>query len=274
MYYYELSRELVKLGHKVSIISQAGDEIARRARQNGVRVYDAQDELPDEKEFDVICFSHYPMYDELLSKRYSNLSMLMVCHSEIIPLEVPIHHNSIKHYIGIRQAICDIIAKTGVVDEKITLIKNPVDFSRFNDSLKRDPEKKPAALFVGSLDYIRSNPFKHLYNMSKDQDFDVIHVGRNDYPDEINKKKMPGVKFYKPCWGVEKYLKDCNAVAGAFMGRTTIEGWCAGKTSLQYLVDKNGTITDVMKEDPPDDMSQFDSRLVAKKIESILKDIA
>ena len=120
---------------------------------------------------------------------------------------------------------------------------------------------------------MRYKPLKYLLDLSVKQNFKVLHVGRNDYPDEINKKKMPGVKFYKPCWSVENYLKDCNAVAGAFMGRTTIEGWCAGKTSLQYIVDDKGSITDVMKEDPPEDMSQFDSRLVAEKIANILNEI-
>ena len=281
MYFYELTRELVNQGHNVTLISQIEDsQIAVRSAEHGVKILDMTDpNLPDESEFDVACFSHYPIFDNVMCMQYPNLPKLMICHSEVIPLEVPIKHPAIKHYVGIRQTICDIICRMmDVKDDMVTLIKNPIDFSRFNMSLSRptpQPPDKRAVLFVGSFDYLRTKSIMHLYNLSKEQDFDVVLVGRNDFPEHINEEELPGVKIYPPCWDVEKYLKDVDGVAGVFMGRTTLEGWCAGKTSLQYIVNKAGDITDFDVEKPPEDMSEFDSvsvtKRIAEKLESICK---
>ena len=53
------------------------------------------------------------------------------------------------------------------------------------------------------------------------------------------------------------------------LGRTTIEGWACGLPGIIYDVDQQGNILSITKHNPPEDMSKFDSKLVAKQIEKI-----
>ena len=95
---YELSRELVKLGCDVTVISSmVGEPLASKAKKNGVKVYSFGN-LPNhnldnegqfkffknEKEFDIIHINHKPIGDIVL-QLYPNTPAVMHVRSEVIP---------------------------------------------------------------------------------------------------------------------------------------------------------------------------------------------
>ena len=54
--------------------------------------------------------------------------------------------------------------------------------------------------------------------------------------------------------------------AGIQLGRTTIEGWVAGKPGWIYKVDDQGNILDIQFHEPPADVEKYYSENVAKQI--------
>ena len=100
---YELSKELVKLGCDVTLISSVvGDPLHKKALANGVRVYsyanlpnyDLDQEgkfhfVKNEREFDIIHINHKSIGDLILGL-YPNTPAVMHIRSEVIPIfEVP-----------------------------------------------------------------------------------------------------------------------------------------------------------------------------------------
>jgi hypothetical protein len=147
---YELSRELVKQGCDVTIISSmVGDPLQRKALIDGVKVcsfYNLPNHKLDqegnfrffknEQEFDIIHINHKPI-GELILSLYPNTPAVMHVRSEVIPVfEVPIVNPQIKRYISIRDSITEYIKTFGITDDKIVLIDNPFDFKRFNRDYK------------------------------------------------------------------------------------------------------------------------------------------
>jgi len=291
MYVYELSKNLVKLNCDVTVVAaETNGPLVRLAEKNGVKVKNIKDapgfKMGDgmwvlktergqevskpnqyykmsEVNFDIIHCQHKPIVD-VLNMLYPNIDKICTIHSEVIDLENPVIHQSIKKYIAIRPEIKEqIVNKFGIDEKLVEVIYNPVDETKFyNKNLK----SKNYILFVGSIDYLREKTIKDLIVTSDKENKELWLVGENksNYLNEILLNKH--VKHFGPTLDVNKYIHECSETAGILLGRTTIESWMCGKPSWIYNVDSLGNISDKELFSVPDSISKFFSSLVSEKI--------
>lgn len=277
MYVYELSKELVSLGHEVTICSNIeGSELTRRSVKKGVTVVPYSFLLnPPVKPFDIIHASHKPVIENIISNDLlSGVPIVQTCHSEILPkYEAPVIHERIKAYIGIRESIVEQIKKdlirsiseNDVISGILRFIPNPIDCERFNQIELRD---EGYILFVGSIDYLRKNALIETIKYAKQHDLKVKVVGRNDYPHLEN--DYPDIMFYQPTFEIEKFVKNCSMTAGIIFGRTAMEGYFCQKPYLDFEIDSNGNILKSKRYGSMKyvdfEISQRNSKTVAEKV--------
>jgi glycosyltransferase involved in cell wall biosynthesis len=219
--------------------------------------------------FDIIHCQHKPV-TEYICKVYPDIPKICTIHSEVINLEEPFKHESIKEWIAIRPEIEQfLIIEHDIPEEQIKVIYNPIDNEKFQKSSKEENY----LLFVGTVDYLRKATIFDLVEKTKENGLEFWIVGENksDYLDKLIEN--PHVKYFPATWQVEKFLSNCKQTAGIQLGRTTIEGWISGKPGWIYRVDSNGDILDVNLYEPPTDLEKYFYLNVAKSIEKEYKKI-
>ena len=290
MYVYELARGLKKLNCDVTVLSDIEGPLSKLANQQGIKTLPFTNppgfKLGDGKwgfnrpegfvpsqpnmmykmsevNFDIIHVQHNPI-SQRACDMYPNIPKLSTIHSEVIELENPYIHESIKKYVCIRPEIQNHIIEMFNIDKLNTeVIYNPIDTNRFNT---KDTKTYPYVLFVGTIDYLREKTIRDLVEYSKSINKELWLVGENKsnyLPELLNNSH---VKHFEATNKVEPYVKNCSETAGILLGRTTIEGWLCGKPGWIYNVDSSGNILDKKKHDVPSDMDKFNSLEVAKKI--------
>lgn len=263
LYLYELSKNLVKFDCDVTVVSpNIGEPLRSMVSKFGVKTY-SLNEVPRNEIYDIIHIQHKPVVNELI-KIFPNVPKICTIHSEVIDIEAPIFHHSIKKYISIRDGIKLFLINDFNISEKdIVDIYNPVDETKFNTN---NISNGNYTLFVGSFENLRRNTIFDLAHYTKEQNKELWLVGKNhsDYLPIVLKEKH--VRHFDATWNVESYIKDCKDTAGILLGRTTIEGWMCGKPGWIYDIDRNGNIRDKNLFDPPLDLEKFKSMNVVKKI--------
>lgn len=287
LHVYELARGLKKAGHKVTICSNVGGKMEKRAKSLGIKTCNIG-EPPGFKlgdgvtkigspngpittkkgqlyqvenvKFDLIHLHHKPVTEHLL-RLYPNTPTLCTIHSEVIDLEHPVISDQIQKYICIRPEIQDYICNNFNIDkDKTCIIYNPFDTDRFKKYPLPKTDKK-RVLFVGTIDYLRQQSIEDLITKTKEDNKELWILGKkhSDYLDNINEEH---VTYIEPTWNVEKYLKQCHETAGILLGRTTIEGWLCGRPGYMYDVDSGGNINSVTFNEVPEDIQKFKTREV------------
>jgi glycosyltransferase involved in cell wall biosynthesis len=290
MYVYELARGLKKLNCDVTVLSDIEGPLSKIANQQGIKTLPFSNppgyKLGDGKwglntpqgvvtsqpnmmykisdvNFDIAHVQHNPISKQVCDM-YPNIPKISTIHSEVIELENPYIHNSIKKYICIRPEIQKhIVDNFNVVESDTEVIYNPIDTKRFNTN---NIKNYPYVLFVGTIDYLRENTIRDLVEYSKSVNKELWLVGENksNYLPEL--LEFSHVKHFPATNKVEEYVKNCSETAGILLGRTTIEGWLCGKSGWIYNVDNSGNIINKNKHEVPSDVYKFDSIGVAKKI--------
>jgi hypothetical protein len=291
MYVFELAKNLIKLNCDVTVVaSETNGPLVTMATKLGIKVKNIK-ETPgfklgdgqwtlmtpngpitsqpnqfykiEEVHFDIIHCQHKPIV-ELMNTLYPTTDKISTIHSEVIDLENPVEHDTIKHYIAIRPEIKEKLANVhGISEDKISVIYNPVDEVKFTP---KNTKSENYILFVGSIDYLRKNTIFDLIEVSKNEGKELWIVGENksDYLHEILKNAH--VKHFGPTLEVDKYIHKCSETAGILLGRTTIEGWMCGKSGWIYDVDSSGTILSKSLNSPPEDINKFHSSIVSDSI--------
>jgi len=290
MYVYELARGLKKLNCDVTVLSDIDGPLSKLANQQGIKTLSFSNppgyKLGDGKwgmntqqgfvlsqpnmmykmsdvNFDIMHVQHNPI-SQRVCDMYPNTPKISTIHSEVIELENPFIHNSIKKYICIRPEIQKHVVGNFNIDETNTdVIYNPIDTNRFNNV---NTKLYPYVLFVGTIDYLREKTIRDLVKYSKSIGKELWLVGENKsnyLPELLNNSH---VKHFQATNKVEEYVKNCTETAGILLGRTTIEGWLCGKPGWIYNVDDTGNIIDKKKYEVPSDVNKFNSDEVAKKI--------
>jgi hypothetical protein len=300
LYVFELAKELIKLGCEVSIVSQLGEPLARKAHQMGAKLYSIQEppgyKLGDgewmlntpngpvkstknhlykvqDVQFDVLHLNHKPVTEHLL-KLYPDTDTICTIHSEVIDLEHPVINPQIKKYIAIRPEIKNfLIEKFEIEPDMIDVVYNPIDDKRFKPQQIKN--ERPVVLFVGTIDYLRENTIKDLINMTREEGKDLWLVGKENglQVSNIIGDNNPHVTYHGPSWKVEDFVKKCDETAGILLGRTTIEGWLCGKPSWIYDIDASGFVKGKELHQVPDDLDKYRSANVAKEIIEEYKEI-
>jgi len=291
LYIFELAKNLIKQNCDVTVMSQIGGPLTDMAKKLGIKCipFEAAPgfKLGDGKwgfntpegfkvstenvmyrvsevNFDIIHMQHKPVAERMI-QFYPEIDKIYSIHSEVIELEDPIKHESIKKYIAIRPEIKDhIVDKFEIPEEQIDIIYNPID----NDKFKPKPLVKTenSVLFVGTIDYLRKETILDLMERTKEEGKELWLVGedKSNYLQQVLFE--PHVKYFPPTWSVENFIYRCEETAGIQLGRTTIEGWMCGKPSWIYKVDSGGFILSKEKFEPPVDVEKYFSSNVAKQI--------
>lgn len=291
LYVYELSKSLAKKGHEITIIAnQIGKPLTDFIKKYGVKVISfsnppgfkmgdgvwsfqtPQGVVKSEKNklyktsevnYDIMLVQHTPIA-ESLCHMYPTNDKISIIHSEVISLENPYIHESIKKYICIRPEIKEHIINNFDIDEKITsVIYNPIDEERFNMNKTTSGNY---ILFVGTIDYLRRETIYDLANYAKSINKELWLVGENksDYLDDLLSDR--NIKHFKSTFNVEKYTKNCFETGGILLGRTTIEGWMCGKPGWIYDIDSDGHILNKIKYEVPDNLIKYSSENITNEI--------
>jgi hypothetical protein len=292
LYVYELAKNLIKQNCEVTILSQIGGPLTDMAKKIGIRCLpfeqapgfkmgDGKWGLTTDKgfqpsqpnvmyrvsevDFDIIHMQHKPVAERMI-QFYPEIDKIYTIHSEVIDLENPIKHESIKKYIAIRPEIKDyIIDSFDIPEEMIEIIYNPIDSEKFKP---KQIKSEDFILFVGTIDYLRRETIMDLIEYTQENGLELWIVGedKSNYLPTI--LTTPHVKHFGATWNVEPYIQKCRETAGIQLGRTTIEGWMCGKPSWIYKVDSGGFILSKEKFDPPTDISKYFSQNVVKQIKT------
>ena len=293
LYVFELAKELKKLNCSVTVLSQIGGPLTDMAKKLGIKCLSFEEapgfKLGDGKwgfntqegfkpstenvlyrvsevDFDIIHMQHKPVAERMI-QFYPEINKIYSIHSEVIELEDPIKHESIKKYIAIRPEIKDyIVDKFEIPEEQVEVIYNPID----NDKFKPKPTVKTenSVLFVGTIDYLRKETILDLMERTKEEGKELWLVGEDKSNYLLQVLFEPHVKYFPATWSVETFIYKCEETAGIQLGRTTIEGWMCGKPSWIYKVDSGGFILSKEKFDPPTDIEKYYASNVAQQIKN------
>jgi glycosyltransferase involved in cell wall biosynthesis len=293
LYVFELAKELKKLNCSVTVLSQIGGPLTDMAKKLGIKCLSFEEapgfKLGDGKwgfntpegfkpstenvlyrvsevDFDLIHMQHKPVAERMI-QFYPEINKIYSIHSEVIELENPIKHESIKKYIAIRPEIKEhIVDKFEIPEEQVDIIYNPIDSDKFkpNPSVKTEN----SVLFVGTIDYLRKETILDLMERTKEEGKELWLVGedKSNYLQQVLFE--PHVKHFPATWSVENFIYKCEETAGIQLGRTTIEGWMCGKPSWIYKVDSGGFILSKEKFDPPTDIEKYYASNVAQQIKN------
>jgi hypothetical protein len=290
LYVYELAKNLIKQNCDVTVLSQIGGPLTDMAKRQGIKCLsfeqspgfklgDGQWGITTDKGFqpsqpnvmyrvsdvnyDIIHMQHKPVAERMV-QFYPEIDKIYSIHSEVIELEDPIKHESIKKYIAIRPEIKDyIVNKFEVPEEQVEIIYNPVDNEKFKPT---QSEVKDAVLFVGTIDYLRRETIMDLIDYTKENNKELWLMGedKQNYLSTILSQEH--VKHFEAGWNVEKLINQCTETAGIQLGRTTIESWLCGKPSWIYKVNSLGSIESKEKIEVPTDLEKYYSKNVVEQI--------
>jgi glycosyltransferase involved in cell wall biosynthesis len=299
LYVYELAKSLKKKGHDVSVVSNIGGPITDKARRLGIKVFNIEEpptfrrgdglwQLPTQDgsmvasnpntlykvavtDFDIMHLNHTPITKRML-ELYPEVPAISSIHSEVIDLEYPVISEKIGKYIAIRPEIKDFLINTfNIPEEKIDVVYNPIDNTRFNTDYRYQPTNGVKKIvFVGTIDYLRRNAIEDLVKTTKEEGNRLILVGNNSdtYLEGILRENEH-ITYYSAIPNVETIVKQCDETAGILLGRTTIEGWLCGKGGWIYDVDSGGNIISKSFHDVPEDVDKF---RVDNVVEEVLKE--
>lgn len=251
LYHYELARELQLAGHEVTLFTlrqiDKNDQVRIKLQQ--VRQVDLIS-IDLNETYDIIVASQ-PEVNLFVLKHFKDTPIISIIHSEIRS-EDPVLDPRIVHYIGIRQPIVDMLVNDyNIPTNKVSLIYNPIDQSRFNTHQIGKLEKY-SGIFVGEvLDPIRFKAVHHLVGQCIENDWNLYIMSDSQY-----NFKHPNIKYLTKRWDTETEVKKMNFTAGILLGRTTLEGWCCDVPGYIYLIDLQGNLLDI-KTDMPESIKEL-----------------
>lgn len=262
IYVYELSRELIKKGHKVMILANdIGGDIQAKTKTNIMlhHFFDHPDFVAD------IVINSQPSPTAYGLTFFPRAVQMQILHS-LFDYEEPVIDKGIDRYVAVRPEIKKHWSeKYPELENRIAVIWNGFDEARFNHEGTKSP-RRPLKLFVGTFDHLRRNVIMDLVEDSKKEDFDVILcMPFNPFIQEgITLPK--NITYLPTRWDIEALVKECTETVGIFIGRTTIEGFLCGKPALIYDVDEIGRVTKKYNMTVPKDLEQFGISYMTDKL--------
>lgn len=260
LYHYELARELDIAGHDVTLFTLRQIDWTDQVRLNlqHVRQLD-QTNINITEKYDIIIASQ-PDVNLFMLNNIKDTPIVSIIHSEVRS-EDPILDSRISHYIAIRQPIADMLINDyNIPADKVSLIYNPIDQTRFNSDNSTKLERH-SGIFIGEvLDNIRINPIRHLVNECIENDWDLYLMSESHF--DFN---HPNIKYVDKRWNTEELVKQMHFTAGILLGRTTLEGWCCDISGYMYIIDIHGNIIDIETNMPNNIKQLCNSSYVAEQ---------
>ena len=265
VYIFNISREFIKMGHVVTIVSETiGGDITKMTNDLGIETYNSLDKRYLDKEYDVLLLNE-PESEKYLSE-FPNIPAWNYIHSKM-EVDTPISPRpQIMGYLTQREN-----TKKYWEDElgiKMEIIPLPVNLEKFKpqkNRLKRSSKYK--ILVPGTFHVVREKMIYDIIKRAKnDKNIEVLFKGSDSgLFGEIEKKigKFPkNIKTdFTESYDIERYIDWADEVDGIYMGLVTIEAWAMNKKTMVYDDDGNG----VMIEKPKDFEEKHSSLSVAKR---------
>jgi hypothetical protein len=268
VYIHDLSVELARRGHNVTVLSETGGALKASAVQNGVRTVDFSQifDIQDEK-FDIIHGSQFHP-TQLALDFFPNTPAVFTIHSSFLNIENPFKHPAIRRYMVVKETEAEKYKDLNPV-----YIPLGIPFDKFNTKneekalqAKKDTGMtKKIVLFIGTHDFLRAKPLADLAKKGIDEDFEVWWIGKNFMPF----KPPANVKCIPETFFIEKWIEVADETASILMGRVSVESWACGKSYWHYDVDEMGTIKKCELLPPPFDMSQYDIKYMTDRVEEV-----
>lgn len=268
MFVYDLSRELVARGHKVTVMAHAvGGEVTKRGRETGVSVvpFGSFRNPVDVLHVHGAGPSHWAI-------NHVDAPAVATVHSTLV-YETPLVDDRIRHYACVRPEIQEkIITQDGVPREKTSVVFNGVDTTRFVPGGEKFDT--PTILFAGTVDYLRAQAAHMTWDIAWDLGWEVLFVGRrlSGHLDDL----PPHVRYQEgDIWNIESLVQRCSATSGILLGRTLLEGWACGIPGYVFEIDNDGQVMSwgLYEPPPPQLMAVFDSRYMAECYERLYERI-
>jgi glycosyltransferase involved in cell wall biosynthesis len=260
LYHYELARELNEAGHDITLFTLRQidwtDQV--RLQLQHVRQLDTTN-LDITEKYDIIVASQ-PQVNVFMLDHFKDTPIVSIIHSEIRS-EDPVLDHRISHYIAIRQPIADmLINEYKIPADKVSLIYNPIDTSRFN-SYEASKLERHSGIFVGEvMDPIRFKAVQHLVTQCIENDWDLYLMSDSRYD-----FRHPNIKYVDKRWDTENLVQMMHFTAGILLGRTTLEGWCCDVPGYMYIIDIHGNILNIETTAPDNIKLLCDSKHVAQQ---------
>jgi hypothetical protein len=193
-------------------------------------------------------------------EHFKDTPIISIIHSEIRS-EDPVLDPRIAHYIAIRKPIADMLINDYKIPKnKVSLIYNPIDQTRFN-SIEAEKLERYSGIFVGEvLDPIRFNAVRHIVQQCIENDWDlyIMSESRHNF-------NHPNIKYVDKRWDTENLVQMMHFTAGILLGRTTLEGWCCDVPGYMYIIDVNGDIQSIETIAPEYIKQKCNSKYVASQ---------
>lgn len=210
-YTLTVARELMRLGHQVSIYTQLDGGIARHAREHGMRVLGHAD-LPGE--IDAI-FAQDAATCHELAARYPDVVRVFVVHSRDHVL------NEVPQLPGVCDAVVVMNDRIGnwvrarAWHVPITRLRQPIELSRFRDL--RPPRPRPRRVLVTS-NYVAGPRGALIGEACRQAGYSVDWIGTTSRPNAFP----------------EQAIAIADIVIG--LGRSALEAMAAGRAVYVYGV--------------------------------------
>ena len=262
LYHYELARELHAAGNDIDLFTlrniDPADQVRVKLNGLGINQLDLNT-IDTNKKYDIIVASQ-PEVNRYILNTFANTPIVSIIHSEIRS-EDPVLDSRINYYIGIRQSIVDmLINEYGIDKDKVSLIYNPIDLSRFTSTEKQD-RLKPIGIFVGEvLDPIRFQTVSHLVQSCIENDWELLIMSDSRY--DFN---HPNIQYVDKRWDTEELVKQVDFTGGILLGRTTLEGLCCNVPGYVYHIDIQGSILGIELVEPEEFSKLCDSKYVVSQ---------
>ena len=260
LYHYELARELDSIGHDVTLftVRQIDWMDQTRLQLQHVKQLDTTN-LDISEKYDIIVASQ-PEVNLFMLEHFKETPIVSIIHSEIRS-EDPVLDPRISHYIAIRQPIADMLINDyKIPTNKVSLIYNPIDQSRFN-SAETVKLERHSGIFVGEvMDPIRFKAVQHLVTQCIENDWDLYLMSDSRYD-----FKHPNIKYVDKRWDTENLVQMMHFTAGILLGRTTLEGWCCDVPGYMYVIDIYGNILNIEHTAPENIKQLCDSKYVSEQ---------
>ena len=182
----------------------------------------------DLSDYDIMLLSHYKEVEKFIDINSFEGVIVNICHSEIYPSELPMVSDRVNKYIAIRPSIKDKITQCGVRPDRVEVIYNPIDLSRFNTD---NCSNQGYGLWMGTWGGLRQQAAQHFVSMCKSLNLKTKYVSAENF--------NPGI--FDECGGAtenpEELIRSADWVGGIIHGRSFYESRLMGKKTVEYIID-------------------------------------
>lgn len=155
---YTLACSLKSKGHEVQVYSAYLGEISQLFLKKGIPVVDELKYLSDD--FD-IAHVHHNINAYEIRNHFPNLPMVFVSHGVTPQLEQPPFINlGICKYVAISEEVQKNLKRYGITDEKISIVRNPIDETRYFPRTEIHLQPKNALVISNKIDIVTENTIK------------------------------------------------------------------------------------------------------------------